>query len=152
MKFAQLALLGTAAATYKTQEEVDNRLMQIVEKNRLLKQKAEMQAMLSQIEKSIQVLQDAAATPAATDATAAPATDAAAATATATADAAQAVADAQAQAQGGNGLLIGGIVAGAVALGVVGFVVYKRRQAAKHNEGGEADLYSRFIQHELKDF
>ena len=184
MKFSAITLLvASASAAFTTEQEVETRLGQIIEKNRLLKQKGELIEQLSTIDASITQLEDTPAKAADAkvveptleqlqaaldlinklvetnkkaydDAVTAKKDDATLKTLKTTWEAsvkAQTIAQKLVDDKSGSnaGLIIGGVVVGAILIGG-GFFLWKKRQGSEDHEGGSKDdLYSKFISEEL---
>ena len=146
MKFATLALIGAVAATaIETEADVEQRLSQIIETNRLISKRDELAGQLAEIESSIANLAEAAPVEAAPAKEAAPA-EAAPADA-APADAAPA--DETAAASSNTAAIIGGSVGGLVVVGLAVWWYMKRSSGEEAEGGNKDDQYTKFLNAEL---
>ena len=135
MKFA--AILIGAVIAFETEADVQAKIGQIIQRNQLTAQKAELLKSLESIDTQLEA---AATTPAATPAAATPSANA---TGNATGNATAAAADSSC-----TPMVIGGVVAAALLVGA-GVYFYKKRQTSEVNEGGSDDLYQKFLSQEL---
>ena len=140
MKFATL-LVGAAVA-FETEQDVEDRLAEIIQRNQLLSQKADLTKQLDQLNTMMGST--------ATTSTTASTSTTPASTSTTTTPAATTTTTTKTKSSGcSTGCIVGGVVGGVVLIGV-GVWFWKKRQAGgEDHEGGEDDQYSKFVAQEL---
>ena len=139
MKFATL-LVGAAVA-FETEQDVEDRLAEIIQRNQLLSQKADLTKQLDQLNTMMGST--------ATTSTTASTSTTPASTSTTTAPAATTTTTKTKSSGCSTGCIVGSVVGGVVLIGV-GVWFWKKRQAGgEDHEGGEDDQYSKFVAQEL---